>query len=88
MGSFLFTLASAFLSALANGLTCLLLPALWQRAFDPVSRSVVHMTPLPETLPAAILVPAGNDESGPGLVDRAAAIAFLGEHWCLLVVLS
>lgn len=65
---------------LARGLPSfrLLLPAFWQRAFDPVSRSVVHMTPLPESLPAAILHPAGNDAS-----DRAAALAFLGEHRCV-----
>lgn len=54
-----------------------------QRAFDPVSRSVVHMTPLPETLPPDILPPpAGSNggESGDGEAARAAALAFLGEH--------
>ncbi|CBJ30602.1 exonuclease [Ectocarpus siliculosus] len=51
-----------------------------QRAFDPVSRSVVHMTPLPEILPSAITTApsAANDGMGPRDLDRAAALAFLG----------
>ncbi|CAM9112653.1 unnamed protein product [Pylaiella littoralis] len=49
-----------------------------QRAFDPVSRSVVHMTPLPESLPDAIMTPAEAHGSGSDVVDRAAALAFLG----------
>ncbi|CAN0477137.1 unnamed protein product, partial [Ectocarpus sp. 8 AP-2014] len=50
-----------------------------QRAFDPVSRSVVHMTPLPEILPSAITTApsAANDGMGPRDFDRAAALAFL-----------
>ncbi len=41
------------------------------------------MTPLPETLPADILPPAGSSsdgETGSDGVARAAALAFLGEH--------
>ncbi|CAN0550607.1 unnamed protein product, partial [Ectocarpus sp. 12 AP-2014] len=51
-----------------------------QRAFDPVSRSVVHMTPLPDILPSAITTSssAANDGMGPRDLDRAAALAFLG----------
>lgn len=58
------------------------LVGLRQRAFDPVSRSVVHMTPLPETLPADILPPDGSNdgETGSDAAARAAALAFLGEH--------
>lgn len=46
----------------------------WQRAFDPVSRTVVNMTPLPEKLPVCVLVAGGGGGSGG---DRA--LDFLGE---------
>ncbi|CAM9123295.1 unnamed protein product, partial [Hapterophycus canaliculatus] len=50
-----------------------------QRAFDPVSRRVVHMTPLPESLPRAIMgTPSENGGSTSAAAERLAALAFLG----------